>query len=77
MAKKSVSLKEIRNSVQNLTEDSLFAGISELPQALVQLESKFKELNNLAEDLSHKFYTGIEAVSEFTGKVILLFLPVG
>lgn len=68
IAKQSVCLVHIKKSVDNLREDSAFVGIAELPRSLTQLETKFLELNKLAEDLSRRFCTDVEAASEFKGK---------
>lgn len=68
IARQSVCLMEIKKSVDNSREDSALVGMNELPQALTQLETKFLELNTLAEDLSHRFRTDIEAANEFKGK---------
>lgn len=68
IAKQSVCLIEIKKSVNNLREDSVPVGIYELPRALTQVEAKFLELNKLAEDMSHRFHTDMEAANEFKGK---------
>ena len=64
--KEEPTLKNIRNDVKNLSGDTFLGRIQELPNALEHLESKFKELHRLIENVSHKFYSSLEALSEFT-----------